>query len=190
MTPKQVVGIDPGPTSSGFVVFDGVSVVVASSQSQNELLCPLLSSGAMKDTAVVIERVQFYGKIMGPDVFDTLWWGGRFYEAALHGGHIVQRVFWNDIKRQFVTGARWDEKKGKKKAITETDVRLGVEARFGGRKAAKGTTAAPGPCAGVVGEHAWSALALAIYWWDRASSAGIVPEMADRAAVQAREFDF
>jgi hypothetical protein len=191
-TPTSVVGIDPGPKTSGFVWFDGVNVIESSPAAPNDHLCALLGTAAFKPpAAVVIERVQFYGKLMGADVFDTLWWGGRFYEAALQrGGYLVHRVYWNEVKRQFVERARTDDA-GKRKKITEADVRLGVLKRFGGEQAAKGTKAAPGPCRGVT-SHAWSALALAVYWWDRSSSAGLVPYMADRAALVPREegFDF
>lgn len=170
-----VIGIDPGPKASGFVIFDGTNVIETSEAYENEALIGYLEQ-VPKEQPVVIERVQFYGKLMGADVFDTLWFGGRFYQAVKTAGGVPHRVYWAEVKRQFVEGARWDEKKGKKRKITEADVRLGVLKRFGGEKLAKGTKAAPGPCRGVT-SHAWSALALALYWWDRASSSGIVSPM-------------
>jgi hypothetical protein len=168
-----VVGIDPGPVSSGYVLFDGANVVEASGAYDNAQLRDDLLGGKIVADAVVIERVQFYGKLMGPAVFDTIWWGGRFFEAGLGAGMTVSRVYWNDVKRQFVGAARVDDKTGKKKKITESDVRLGVIERFGGRAAALGSKKAPGPCAGVR-DHAWSALALTVYWWDKAHSGGVV----------------
>lgn len=169
-----VIGIDPGPTKSGFVIFDGTCIVEADEAYENAELLDFLRD--TKVDGVVIERVQFYGRLFGATVLDTVWWSGRFHEAAQQAGSVVHRVYWNDVKRQFVPGARIDAVTGKKKKITERDVQLGVIDRFGGKAAAVGTKKAPGPLK-ILKTHAWSAMALAVWWWDRASSAGLAPPM-------------
>lgn len=184
---SAVIGIDPGPRTSGFVLFNGTEVVEAVEDYENEALVRRLRFYAPPPQcaalpAVVIERVQFYGKIMGPDVFDTIWYGGRFYQAAEGRGLVPHRVFWNEVRRQFVEAPRRDAE-GKAKKVTEADVWLGLVKRFGGKEIAVGTRKSPGTLAHVK-THARSALALAIYWWDRASSAGVVPHMTGRGPDQ------
>jgi hypothetical protein len=47
----------------------------------NDVLGRALRTGGLPDV-VVIEKIESYGMAVGAEVFDTVWWAGRFAEAA------------------------------------------------------------------------------------------------------------
>lgn len=153
MSGRSVLAIDPGPKTSGVVLYDG-GVGFAMGECENIAVLSVLN----RNNAVVIERMQFYGSLVGAPVLETLRWSGRFEQRALDQGATVQRVYYADVRQHFCGG-------GFKKA-KESHVRAAVLDRFGGRAVAVGTKHAPGPLYSVK-SHAWSALALALLWWDR-----------------------
>lgn len=154
----RVLAIDPGPVTSGFVVYDGVHVVVAAGALANSDLVEYISfeAGRGEGLHVALERIQFYGAAVGGAVFETLFWSGRFAQAAAERQVPVHRLYFADVKKHFCGGRR----------VKESHIRQAVLERFGGRGAALGVKAHPGPLYSVK-SHAWSALALALLWWDR-----------------------
>ncbi len=151
-----VLAIDPGPLQSAFVMFNGARVLRRGILENNELR-ELISERFVEPTALVIERIASYGMAVGAEVFETVFWEGRFYEAARAARWVrVYRVPRVEVKVHLCHSAR----------AKDVNVRLALLDRFGGLDAAKGTKRDPGPLYGVRADE-WAALALAVTWYDR-----------------------
>jgi len=147
-----VMAIDPGSTQSAWIVLkDGVPRRFGI--EANEDVLRLLGRAHESVHAVVIETIESYGMAVGRDVFETVWWAGRFYEAAQPLP--VHRLPRRDVKLYLCQSSR----------AKDANVRQALLDRFGGGKA-KGTKAAPGPLYGV-SKDVWAALAVAVTWADR-----------------------
>lgn len=150
---QQVIAIDPGPTVSGWSCYSGADI--GAGVDENETVLAILHANG--PSALVLERVQNYGRILGKSTFDTIYWTGRFAQAGYAHGHTVQRMYFADVRQHFC---------GRRSKVKERDVWLQIVERYGGAARAVGTRKAPGSIAHVKG-HARSALALALTWWDR-----------------------
>jgi hypothetical protein len=148
-----VLAIDPGCEQSAWVLYDDGGVK-AHKIAPNDAVVSMLRDSIYTFAAdmVVIEQVASYGMAVGREVFETVWWAGRFAEAR---GERATRMFRRDVKLHFCQSAR----------AKDANVRQALLDRFGGEKAAKGTKAAPGPLHGLRKDE-WQALALAVTWWD------------------------
>jgi len=105
--------------------------------------------------AVVIERVEGFGMPVGVEVFETVYWSGRFAEAA----HPlpVHRIGRKAVKLHLCGSAR----------ATDSNIRQALIDRYGpGKAAAIGTKKAPGPLHGIAND-VWAALALAVTYQDQ-----------------------
>lgn len=156
---QSVFAVDPGPIESGYCWYDGR--VLSAGIVENALLYGWIRTNMFgTKTAYVFEKIRSYGRPVGASVFETCFWTGRMYEAAAtitSMGAPVQRIEFGDVKKHLCPGA-----KGK-----DADFRKALCVRVAGsEREAKGTKASPGPLYGISG-HMWSALALAVTWWDR-----------------------
>lgn len=98
---------------------------------------------------------------VGREVFETVFWTGRFFEAATRRGADVSRQARKAIKVHLCGTAR----------AQDSNLRVALIDRFGGSVRAKGTKKAPGPLFGIK-SHEWAALSLAVSWWDQQMSGG------------------
>lgn len=143
-----MIGIDPGSEKSAIVALNEGAVTYAEilpNEEAREWLA-LMPPG----DGIVIEMVSSYGMAVGKSVFETVYWIGRFSEAV--GG--AQRIYRKDIKLQLC---------GNFKA-KDPEVRQALIDRFGGlggKEAAIGKKATPGPLYGIK-SHLWAALAVAV----------------------------
>ena len=96
----------------------------------------------------VIEQVASYGMPVGEEVFETVFWSGRFAEA--YGAARVKRMPRLKVKMHLCHDSR----------AKDGNIRQAVIDRFGGASAI-GKKATPGPLYGVSGD-VWAALALAL----------------------------
>ena len=144
-----IIGIDPGTTQSGYVQLgeDGIArfpAVLPNEQILDTMRCLSVN------IPVAIEMIENQGRMaVGADTFETCVWIGRFTEAA-HPGH-VERIGRRDIKLLLCGTAR----------AKDSDIRAFLIDLYGGKEAAIGRKAAPGPLYGVKA-HAWQALAVAV----------------------------
>ena len=100
--------------------------------------------------------VASYGMPVGAEVFETVFWIGRFYERHENEGGRVARVFRKDVKMHLC---------GQTKA-KDSNIRQALIDRYGpGKEKAIGLKKTPGPLYGIKGDE-WQALALACYWLD------------------------
>ena len=162
-----ILAIDPGPETSGYVVWDGHAVLEHETDVPNLAVLvfvrAMVASGANFCACLAIERVACYGQPVGDPVLETVFWSGRFAEAwAARRTSPVVRMRFNDVLLHHCHTRR-----GK-----ESHVRQVLLDRFG----APGTKKAPGLLYGVHG-HAWSALALAVAVADQHAEAALAPAL-------------
>lgn len=149
---SAVLAIDPGPTRSALItVRDGRPMpdfgIFDNDDVRGFLRELTRRSDGMVDV-VVIEKVEGFGMAVGAEVFETVFWSGRFAEAARPIP--VERVGRKAVKLHLCGSVR----------AKDPNIRQALLDRYGG-SAAKGTKKAPGPLYGIAGDL-WSALAVAV----------------------------
>lgn len=149
----MIYAIDPGTEKSAWLFWNGRSIeysditdnldLIAWAQDSQHVTCPL-----------VIEKVESFGMAVGAEVFETVFWSGRFAQA--YGIDKVHRIGRREVKLHLCGSAR----------AKDANVRQAILDRFGGKDKAIGTKKAPGPLYGIK-SHLWAALAVAITWHDQ-----------------------
>ena len=93
----MILSIDPGTRESAFAVLDKDLRPIKFGKVLNEAMA-LLIPELMYDykiNNVAIEGVASYGMAVGKEIFETVFWSGRFWEISL------RRVDLKDIKKIF-----------------------------------------------------------------------------------------
>lgn len=101
---------------------------------------------------IVIEKIASYGMPVGEEIFGTVFWSGRFAEAAKANGSLVFRIPRKDIKVHICNTAK----------ATDANIRFQLVERFG----PPGTKKNPGGTYGLKAD-AWAALAVAVTFFDK-----------------------
>jgi hypothetical protein len=140
-----LLAIDPGPVQSGYVVWDGLSIVDAGKLPNEEMLAFVERCRAEPETEMVVEMIASYGMAVGREVFETCVWIGKF-EYAWRKPCV--RAFRKDVKLHLCGSAR----------AKDPNVRQALIDRFG----APGTKKAKGATYGLSGDM-WAAFAVAVY---------------------------
>ena len=151
-TCKRLLAIDPGPTQSAWVVWDGQKIC-AKGTERNSIVCDMLIGNLEHQNCdfMAVEMVQSFGMAVGAEVFETVYWIGRFCQAW-PDNNFFSRVFRKDVKMHLCQSMR----------AKDSNIRQALIDRLG----APGRKKSPGPTFGVRGDM-WSALAVAVTWWDR-----------------------
>jgi hypothetical protein len=152
-----VIGIDPGPTESAFVIWDGVKVRQFGNMNNEEMRQYLDGDheNVPDDMPVcVIEQIRGFGVMASDKLFDTCWWSGRFYEAYPGESVMLPRK----EAAAHVCGQGGISKDG--------FVREALIARFG----PPGNKKQPGMLYGI-SSHVWAALAVAVTYLDKCCEA-------------------
>lgn len=158
----KVYAVDPGPTNSALVVYDGY-LIHRHERLSNEALLQILGND-IGNHVLVIEQIAAMGMAVGAEVFETCVWTGRFIQAWAGLNPIMP---WGRVKRHEVKMALCGSMKAK-----DPNIRQALIDRFGpGKEKAVGTKRQPGPLYGIAGDE-WSALAVAITWWERTQAKG------------------
>lgn len=161
-----VLGIDPGTTESGWVLFDSDRRLHDSGVMKNADMLEAVSSGvgltAMPDRAA-IEMIASYGMPVGREVFETCVWIGRFQQAWSEPEEVLL-VYRRDVKLH-LCGTSKAKDPNVRQALLDLFPRTG-----GGATPQIGTRAQPGPLYGV-STHAWPALGVAVVAQHRISGA-------------------
>lgn len=149
----KVLAIDPGPTQSAFVVWDGERIGDMGKLENSSLLVSLLAPemfDAIPDVCI-IEKVASYGMAVGESVFETVFWTGRFCQAWGKKG-FFDRMPRMSVKMHLCGQAR----------AKDANIRQALIDRFGepGRKKSPGLTY------GLSGDT-WQSFALAVTWLDQ-----------------------
>jgi hypothetical protein len=149
-----VLAIDPGPVRSAYVIAGLDGVIHESGKPSNETLLGDFRAGfAPMGCTLVIEKVESFGMAVGAEVFETVYWSGRFAEAA----HPlpVHRIGRKAVKLHLCQSMR----------AKDSNIRQALIDRYGGPDAI-GRKANPGPLYGIAGDQ-WSALAVAVTFADK-----------------------
>jgi hypothetical protein len=158
---RSILAIDPGSERSAWLqLVDGAPAWFG--HDANDIVLSSLRDGFPKAVAggidvVVVEQVESYGMAVGREVFETVWWAGRFTEAA-QPLPVVQ------LPRRAVKLAICHDSRAR-----DANIRAALLDRFGG-SVAKGTKRSPGPLYGIAGD-VWSALAIAVTYADQEAAA-------------------
>ena len=148
-----ILAIDPGTTRSAWVLFDlDEQRLLDFAIEDNADLAAILRINP-DETPVVIEKIVSYGMPIGAETLETVFWSGRFAEAA--GPAAVHRIPRKAIVTHLCGSAR----------AKDSNVRQALLDRFG----PQGTKKAPGVLYGVH-KDVWAALALAVTWADTEDS--------------------
>jgi hypothetical protein len=142
---KTVLAIDPGTTKSAFILWDGERVINCGILENNSLLELLKSSDLAPFDFAAIEMVACYGMAVGKEVFETVFWIGRFYEVVSRKVG-VGRVYRKDVKLHLCNSPR----------AKDGNIRQALIDKHG----VVGTTKNKGRLFGI-SSHLWAALAVA-----------------------------
>ncbi len=161
---RHVLSIDPGSERSGWVIQVRTSAgweVRSHGLDDNARVLAGLRSHRFDPyytpDLVVIEWTAPRGMLASAQLFETLWWAGRFAEAW-HPGR-VERLARLEVKKHLCGAAN----------AKDSNVHQALIDRFGGiggKAAAVGTKASPGPLHGIV-RDIWAALAVGVTWIDQ-----------------------
>ncbi len=154
--PGTILSIDPGHTHSAWVEYDAATGrPLDFGKVENQILL-----GNMFDViggdVLVIEQVACMGMAVGAEVFETVFWSGRFCEAADE-----KEIPWHRVKRHEVKQFLCQNQRAK-----DSNIRQAILDRYGGKDRAIGKKKSPGPLYGIKGD-CWSALSVAITWANR-----------------------
>jgi hypothetical protein len=141
---RFILGIDPGPTASAFVLFDGVRPL-DHAHVENAHLLDFLTRRRFTSSEylVVIEQLESFGAmtaIAAREVIGTAFWSGRFAQVAGEYELLPRKK----IKRHLCGNIK----------AGNPQVRLALMQRFGGGFPVTFT------------DHKFAALAVAVTWWD------------------------
>ena len=167
----RILAIDPGYERSAWLVLvDGRPWLLGNSAADvpmyahgispnDELLASLRAGGLPngflhRPEVVVIEQIESFGMAVGREVFQTVFWSGRFAEAA-HPTRAIQLPR-RAVKLHLCGSAR----------AKDPNIRAALIDRFGpGKEKAVGKKRSPGPLYKISGD-VWSALAVAVTYAD------------------------
>ena len=148
----KILAIDPGPTESAWMrMHDGRPAFWA--KEPNEDVLQRVRENKATCDCLVIEKIESFGMAVGAEVFETVFWSGRFAQAW---GIEFDRIGRKDVKLQLCRSVR----------ANDANIRQALIDLFGGKEKAIGKKKTPGPLYGISGD-VWSALAVAVTWNDK-----------------------
>lgn len=162
MTAKEglVFAVDPGYERSAWVLWDGTAILSRGRVSNAALLGKVATHWDEPvhrhfygNITLVVEQVESFGMAVGREVFETVWWAGRFHQAWTLRGFRAERLTRKAVKLHLCGTPR----------AKDTNIRAALMDKFGGKAAAVGSRLTPGPLFGVKADE-WAALAVAITW--------------------------
>ena len=157
-----VMAIDPGCTESAYVIWDGETVLDKAKLDNGHFLREIRSTRYHRVHYVAIEQIRSYGMAVGADVFDTVFWSGRFAEAFQ-----VYPIAWELIPRRTVKMHLCHNNAAKDANIVQA---LRDRFAYGQPNYGKGSKKEPGFFYGFKADI-WQAFALAVTYWDQLKEA-------------------
>lgn len=153
---EVILSIDPGNSQSAWLLWDNTNKrILHSAISLNEpLLRDLRRVDGPRGSAnhLAIEMVESFGMAVGKEVFETVFWIGRFVEAWDAGQRPYTRITRKEVKMHLCGSMR----------AKDTNIRQALLDKFG----EVGTVKNPGPLFGVK-KDIWSALAVAVTYTEK-----------------------
>jgi hypothetical protein len=148
----MIIGIDPGPVSSGYAVVCPDYSIECAGKDDNRLAEKIIYEWikANRGSTVAIESIQSYGKPVGRETFETCYQIGRMMQIAESAGATVAL-----IPRQEYANAICGAKANDAMLRQALLLRFGSDAKGGPLNALKGNS------------DLRSAYAVAVYWIDK-----------------------
>lgn len=140
----KLLAIDPGNKQSAFVCLNGLAITDYGILENNELMSRM---GSFAFFPMAIEMVQSFGMAVGAEVFETVFWTGRFFERWHHLGFPAHRVFRKEVKMHLCGNMR----------AKDPNIRQALLDKLG----PQGVKKAQGPTYGI-SKDCWSALAVGV----------------------------
>lgn len=147
-----ILALDPGPTRTGWALFDGRRVLQSGDDDNGTVLMACYSGACGTATVLAIEEPEGMGQLASTALLRAAWQGGIF-EARWPGLRSI-RVTRSRVLSHLLRGPK---PKGKS---NDSRVRAALIDILG----PQGSKAQPGPTYGVAGD-AWAALAVAVTAW-------------------------
>lgn len=141
----NILAIDPGSEYSAIVVWNGKEIKYSAIHENTYFLNNLHSIEA---DILVIEKIECYGMPVGKEVFETVFWCGRFCERW---GKTFYQLPRREVKLYLCNSPR----------AKDSNIRQVLIDRFG----SPGTKKNPGITYGLK-KDLWQAFALAVTFWD------------------------
>lgn len=154
----MLIAIDPGYLESAYVALDGTRLMDYAKEANAEVLDQLRHVSCDRNCHLVIEEIQNFGMPAGAELFETVFWSGRFAQAWAERG-----LPWSRLTRKAVVGHICHNG-----AAKDANVRQAILDRYGGKAAAIGRKASPGPLYGFKSDL-YSALALGLTYLERSA---------------------
>lgn len=151
----MILAIDPGPTESGYVVYEDGTVRESGTVENHDMLAVI---NRHQGAILAVEMVESYGMAVGKTVFETCVWIGRYVQAAYSNVHTPGYVL---VPRKAVKLNLCGSARAKDANVRQALIDLLGEP---GRKKD------PGPTYGVTG-HQWAALGVAVVAQEAAENA-------------------
>lgn len=145
----RVLALDPGPTKTAWLVWDDKAKQIAGKGIEpNEVVLGHFMGIEFDDfpdhEVMAIEMIESMGMAVGKEVFETVFWIGRFCQISI--------AEFNRVTRRAVKLHLCGQSRAK-----DANIRCALLDKIG----PVGTKKNPGPCFGV-SSHLWSALAVAV----------------------------
>jgi hypothetical protein len=153
---STLYAIDPGTEQSAIVAIGKFAPPHGRIVANADLLAELRDRGHVSPGHLVIEQVESFGMPVGKEVFETVFWSGRFAEAWSDRGRPFSRIGRKAVKLALC---------GTVKA-NDPHIRQALIDRYGGPSCVK----RGGSLAGIK-SHLWAALAVAVAYQEIASHA-------------------
>jgi len=147
---QNILAIDPGPTQSACVVWNGTEILEYKTLLNEDML-DILIVGLREQDPLVIEQIRSYGMPVGATVFDTVFWSGRFYQAWEGPVYQIPRL---KVKQHLCHDSR----------AKDSNIRQALIDRF--EPELKPRQRPKGVLKGLVKDE-WAALAVAVTWMDQ-----------------------
>jgi hypothetical protein len=152
----DVVGIDPGTEVTAWVRLDHKCRCVKGHgiESNEAVLGRILEWQRLpRSPRVAIEMIESFGMPVGKEIFETVWWIGRYCQADQDASRVTRR----EVKLHVC---------GQMRGVNDSTIRQAMLDRYGpGREKAVGKKKSPGPLYGIRKDE-WQALALAVTFFD------------------------
>lgn len=166
----RILALDPGSSETGWAIIDSDRPRrVDGGEMTNLEVLEALRGGTTEADVVLIEFPGAWGitAATAVQVMETIWWIGRFTEASLPVE--LQRVTRDAVKRQLLGKTNVPKADAAIRGLLIDRYAAIAGDPLGGKAAAIGTKAAPGPLYGIKAD-AWAALALAVAYLDGAET--------------------
>ena len=150
---NKIIAVDPGPEMSSYVMWDGKTIIEATTIPNERIISYLRGQSRYWQIRIfVIEQVTSYGMSVGHDIFETVFWSGRFCQVWDADFTRIPRM---DVKMHLCHNSR----------AKDSNIRQALIDRFGDRSTKKRLNPVYGDIKLKGGE--WQAFALAVTYWDQ-----------------------